>query len=362
MASMVVLDVGLEVAPEEIWSQLKPINREFAVKQIETDNWDLAVDVARMSFRSIENISTNDLLIQQALREFNSTVVQMKEQIVDAVESNSEENAQSILNDLNRHLALVHQRLETVSRETVAVGPALKESLASLNASASAATALIASLKVPSIKGDLGEISVIDDLRSSFLGVPDITIEPVGGSGDTDVIIHFSSNGLEIAKALLENKSRSSWSNAFLTQLESDMIQRATHFGILVTTALPKNAKSRGYALAEKNGIVVITTPELAAAVTLVLYDLILSLERLTDKGQMLQELLRSRELIDCLASNLSLIEPLRDIIKIMNKAHSDVTSSVNRIIDTIQRNNSKLADSVASQQSNEEIHRESAS
>jgi hypothetical protein len=235
------------------------------------------------------------------------------------------------------------------------VGPALKESLASLNASASAVTALIASLKVPSVKGELGEVNLIDDIRSTFLGVPNITIEPLGGSGHTDIVVHFNSNGLEIAKVLLENKNQSSWSNAFLAQLEDDMVESGANFGILVSTALPKNAKSRGYTLAEKSGIIVITTPELAAAVTLVLYDLLLSLERLSDKGRMLQEVLRSRELVDCLTSNLSLIDPLRNIIKIVDRSHADVTANVNRIIDAIQHNNSTLAESLASVHSNGE-------
>jgi hypothetical protein len=354
MASLTAVD-SIVTVPRGIWSQLKPINREFVRKQVETSNWDLAVDIARLSFATFQNTSTNDLMIQQALREFNSIVIQMKEQILDAFKSESEEYAQNILDDLNRHLAILHQRLEGLSRETGAVGPALRESLASLNASASAVTALISSLKVPSVKGDLGEANIIDELRSSFLGVPNITVDPLGGSGETDAVVHFNSNGVEIAKALLENKCRSSWSNAFLAQLERDMIERGAHFGILVTTALPKTAKSRGYTLTERNGIIVITTPELAAAVILVLYDLLGSLERLSDKGRILQEVLRSRELVDCLTSNLSLIDPLRNIIKIVGKAHSDITSSINGIIDAIQHNNSKLVERVAPTHSNGE-------
>jgi hypothetical protein len=348
MAFLTVLDTT-ETPPDGIWTQLKPINRQFVLNEIETGNWDLAVDIARVSFATLQNTSTNDLLIQQALREFNSTVVQMKEQILDAFKTKSQENAQNVLDDLNRHLAIVHQRLEGLSRETGAVGPALKESLASLNASASAVTALVASLKVPSVKGELGEVNVIDDIRSTFLGVPNITIEPLGGSGDTDIVVHVNSNGLEIAKVLLENKNRSSWSNAFLAQLEHDMAETGAHFGILVTTALPKNAKSRGYAVTEKNGIIVITSPELAGAVALVLYDILLSLERLSAKSRMLHEVLRSRELVECLASNLSLVEPLRDVIKIMDKAHTDVTSGITRVIDAIEQNNSRLLESLSS-------------
>jgi hypothetical protein len=179
--------------------------------------------------------------------------------------------------------------------------------------------------------------------------VPNITIEPLGGSGDTDIVVHVNSNGLEIAKVLLENKNRSSWSNAFLAQLEHDMAKTGAHFGILVTTALPKNAKSRGYALTEKNGIIVITAPELAGAVALVLYDILLSLERLSAKSRMLHEVLQSKELVECLASNLSLVEPLRDVIKITDKAHTDVTSGITRIIDAIEQNNSRLLESLSS-------------
>ena len=348
---MTVVHASLDVPPSRIWSQLKHVNREFVVRRVESGNWDLAVDMARLSFASIQNTSTNDLLIQDALHQFNSIVIQIKEQLLDAFRSSTQEYGQSILADVNRHLSIVHQRLEAIARESAALGPAVKESLAVLNGSASTVAALLASLKVPGTKGEIGEIGLLNSMSSAFLGIPDVFVEPLGGSGDTDVILIFRSNGLELAKVVLENKNRASWSNAYVTQLESDMIERGAHFGILVTTALPKDAKSRGYAIAEKSGIIVITTPEIAPAIALVLYDLIRSLERLSNKGKMLQALLQSRELLDCITSNLSLVEPLRGVIKIMDKAHSDITLNINQIIEAIQRNNARLAESLAARE-----------
>jgi len=345
---LTVVHASLKIPPAEMWSELKPANQEFVLRQIESGNWDLAVDIARLSFASIQNTSTNDLVIQEALREFNSTIVQIKEQILDAVRSSTLEYGQSILADVNRHLSIVHQRLEALSQESGAVRPALKETLASLNASASAVAAFVASLKIPGPKGELGEINILDGLRTAFLGIPEAMVEPLGGSGDTDAILRFESNGLEIANVVVENKSRATWSNAFLDQLERQMIERGAHFGVLVTSALPKDAKSRGYTIVDKSGIIVITSPELAPAIALVLYGLIRSLDRLLKRGQTLQALLNSRELLECLQSNLSLVEPLRNIVKVMDKAHKDITSSIDRIIEDIQRNNSKLADSLA--------------
>jgi hypothetical protein len=353
---LTVVHASLKVPPPEMWSELKPVNREFVLRQVEGGNWDLAVDIARLSLATIRNTSTNDLLIQEALHEFNSTIVEIKEQILEAIRSSTVEYGQSILADVNRHLGIVHQRLEAISRESAAVGPALKETLATLDGSASAVAAVLASLKLPGAKGEIGEISVLDGLRTAFLGIPSVSIEPFGAAGETDAVIHFELNGIELAKVLVESKNRVAWSNAFLTQLERDMTQLRAHFGILVTTALPKNAKSRGYAVAERGGIIVITTPELASAIALVLYDLIRSLDRLTIKGQTLQALLRSRELLECLTSNLSLVTPLGGVIKIMDKAHNDVTSNINQIIEAIRRNNSKLIEKITAEKPANEI------
>jgi len=186
--------------PEAIWRQLKPINQEFVLKRIETDSWDLAVDIARLSFASIQNTSTSDLLIQEALRKFNSAMIQIKEQILEGFRSSTSEYAQSILADVNRQLAIVHQRLEAVVSENASMRPALKESLASLNGSASALTALVASLKIPTTKGEMGEVSVLDSLRSAFLGIPSVSIEALGGAGETDILIRLECNGVELAK------------------------------------------------------------------------------------------------------------------------------------------------------------------
>jgi 3-oxoacyl-(acyl-carrier-protein) synthase len=123
------------------------------------------------------------------------------------------------------------------------------------------------------------------------------------------------------------------------------MSQRHAQFGLLVTAALPKDAKSRGFAVTERGGIIIITTADLAPAIALVLYELVLSLDKLSDKAQTLQTLLQSRELVECVTNNLSLVQPLQNIIKTMDKAHVDVTTTANSIINAIQRNNAKLAE-----------------
>lgn len=330
---------------KEVWSQLKPVNREFVEKQISKHTWDFAVDVSRFSLSNLQNTSANDLLIQQAMSEFGASVFQVRDQILAALNSSSKEYGQVILEDLNRQLNIVHQRLETITRENATLNPALKESLASLNGTASAIGSLLTSLRLPSIKGELGETNVLDSMRAAFLGIPSVSIEPLGGAGNTDMIIRFEQNNMEIAKVLVESKNRVAWSNSFLTQLQRDMDEGEANFGILVTAALPKDAKTRGYTISEKSGIIIIATPELAPTVALVLYELIRSLDRLSNRGQALRTLLQSRELVDCLTNNLFLVEPLRGVAKIVDKARADVNSAVSSIMEVIQRNNTKLAE-----------------
>jgi len=348
VASLTILTEPPAAETKEVWSQLKSVNREFVLKQISKHTWDFAVDVSRFSLSSLQNTSANDLLIQQAMSEFGTSVLQVRDQILTALSSSSKEYGQIVLEDLNRQLNIVHQRLEVITRENAALNPALKESLASLNATASTVGSLLVSLKLPGVKGDLGETNVLDGVKAAFLGIPSVSIEPLGGAGDTDAILRIEQKGIEIAKVLMESKNRASWSNTFLTQLQRDMEEWKATFGILVSATLPKDARTRGYAIAEQTGIIVIVSPELAPAVALILYELIRSLDGLAAKGRTLQEFLRSRDLIECLNSNLSLVEPLEAIIKIVDKAHSDITTRLNAIVDSIQGNNIKLAETLS--------------
>jgi hypothetical protein len=347
MASVTVLSLSYKTPPEEMWTQLKPVNQDFALRRIENHTWDFTIDVARFSLASIENTSANDLVMQQALQQFSATAIGIRDQLLDAFSKNTKQYGQSILEDLNRHLSLVHTRLQDITRESASLSPAVKESLASVNASTSALTALIASLKLPSTKGEIGEANTVDSIRSAFLAVPNVSIEQLGGPGETDAIVHFDLGGLEIAKVIVECKNRTAWSNAFLSQIERDMLHRSAQFGVLVTSTLPRDARSRGFVISERSGIVIVTRPDLAPGIMLMLYELVRSIDRLSDKAQTLQTLLRSRELMECVTNNLSLIQPLQNIIKTMEKAHVDITTMASSVIDAIQRNNAKLAENL---------------
>lgn len=352
---MMVISSTLNLPPTEIWSQLKNENRDFALKQIQRGAWDFAVDLARFSLSTIEKTTASDLVLQEALQRFSATSMDIRDQLLDAFSNNSKQCGQGILEDLNRHLNLVHTRLQDITRESASLNPAIKESIASVNASASALNALMASLRLPGIKGDLGEVNIIDTVRSAFLAIPNVTIDQLGGSGETDAIIHFGLTGIELARVLVECKNRSTWSNSFIAQLERDMLEQRAEFGILVTAVLPKDAKSRGFTISEKSGIIIIATPELAPAIALILYELVRSLDKLSDKAQTLKALLRSRELVECVTNNLSLVQPLQNIIRTMDKAHVDVTTTANTIIDAIQRNNAKLAECLPQNGGNKE-------
>ena len=346
---MTVALYNLDTPPNEVWTQLKEANQNFAMKQIQKNTWNFAVDIARFSMTNLESTSANDLMLEQAIHEFTTTVTGIRDQILESFGKNSIQVGQSILDDLNRQLSIVHQRLEGLTRESAALNPALKESIASVNASTSAFSSLLSTLRLPNTKGELAEASVIDSIKTAFLAIPSVRIEALGGSGDTDAIIHFELSGLEMAKVVVECKNRNSWSNGFLTQLEADLSKHRAHFGLLVTSILPKEGKTRGYAISERNGIIIIATPDLAPSIALVLYELVRSLDRLSAKGQTIQTLFSSRELVECVTNNLSLVQPLRNVVAVMDKAHADITTTVSKIIDAIQRNNAKLAESFPS-------------
>ncbi len=345
--------VPMQSAPPEIWIKLKQVNQQFVLTEIAKDTWDFAVDVARVSMASLQNTATNDLIIQEALQQFNNATLQIKEQILTALDYNTKEYGQKLLDDVNRNLSFLQKHLEGIADDNKALHPALKETLATVSSSASAVTALLTSLRMPHLKGETSEVNVFDELKTAFLAITSVSIEPLGGSGETDGIIRFNLDGVELTKVVVEVKDRSAWSNLFISQLSHDMREHEAQFGILVTSALPKSAKARGYSISENDGIIVITTPQLAPATALIVYDLIVALNRFTEKGKTLTSLLNSRELFDCLNSNLSLVEPLRQVLKVIDKAHNEITSRVNDIIKAIQTNNSQLAQHLSPKENN---------
>ena len=114
--------------------------------------------------------------------------------------------------------------------------------------------------KVPSEKGRQGELELLVELREYF---PEDECEPVGGSGDTDILAIPRFNGSNSSfKILIESKKNGSgWNRSFIQQTRTHMKLRGERFAILAVDNMPKGAN--GFLFEQcPEGVVLVTDRE----------------------------------------------------------------------------------------------------
>ncbi len=100
-------------------------------------------------------------------------------------------------------------------------------------------------------KGDVSEMIVSEKLQQAF--TQDAFDRTKADKKGTDIIATVYDDKDEVGKISISVKDTSSWSNKFIEQLEENMRQDGTTFGILVSKKLPKGAKPTGHVL-QSNG------------------------------------------------------------------------------------------------------------
>jgi len=119
---------------------------------------------------------------------------------------------------------------------------------------------LLRSQRVPAEKGKQGELELIEQLREYY---PEDECEPVGGSGDTDILAIPRFNGSNLSyKILIESKKNGSgWNRSFIQQTRTHMKLRGERFGILAVDNMPKGAN--GFLFEQcPEGVVLVTDRE----------------------------------------------------------------------------------------------------
>jgi len=96
-------------------------------------------------------------------------------------------------------------------------------------------------------KGDVSEMIVSEKLQQAF--TQDTFDRTKADKKGTDIIGTIFDDKDEVGKISISVKDTTSWSSKFTEQLEENMRQDGTSFGILVSKKLPKGAKPTGHVL-----------------------------------------------------------------------------------------------------------------
>jgi len=110
--------------------------------------------------------------------------------------------------------------------------------------------------------GKIGEFITIKDLKT--ISPTDDFSEENAAKGGTDIVATVREDGEEIGKVAISVKYDLEWRTDFIQQLNKNMQQEATNFGILVTKDFPKQALSdKAYLKENKNGaMILVVKPE----------------------------------------------------------------------------------------------------
>lgn len=279
-------------------------------------------------------------LVAHAIKEITSGISDMPSQIRETIRTTVIEQTEQ--------LVILAKFLQDQGKSFGEIHTMLKEATGSVQ------TALTA-LRIPTVKGEEGEVVTMTSLQDAFLGVTGIQVEPIGGSDETDGIVKFVQGGIEVGRALVEVKSRKVWSNSSLTQIRSDMERYNAPTAVIVTDKLPRNAKGRGFVIDSQVGLAVVTTQDLLIP-TITMF---LEIQTMVYKAQRrvldLESLSANRDLVQHLNDNMNCLEDCKQIIDTARDSSEKVKALASSIMTRIQTNNGKIA-TILSKFSNESV------
>ncbi|MBT6647303.1 MAG: DUF2130 domain-containing protein [Thaumarchaeota archaeon] len=101
-------------------------------------------------------------------------------------------------------------------------------------------------------KGDVAELRITEALRQFYSQDEfDTTSAHKGGS---DSIAKVCDKKIEVGKITISVKDTKKWNSEFKTQIEKNMVQDSTKFGILISETLPKGTNETGEVVHSSNG------------------------------------------------------------------------------------------------------------
>ena len=306
---------------EEIQKTLKDDTEKF-VKSLITSQMETVVD-------KIETLLRQEKSIEQTQKE-------MKEDTKKFVKETVEEQVKTLVGKVE----LLLNQGKSIDEVRNELGKALSE----IENATGGINTILQSLRIAPVKGEKKELELIAMINEAFLANKNVTVEPLGGPDATDIIVKFSYNDLEIGRVLVESKASDVWNNDYLEQTKSDMNRYGIATAVLSVAKPPRGAKVKGYTIDDSLGIVVITTPELAASTLAMFYDLYLANYRLGKKTFSLQAIMDDKDILCHINDNMNCLDDCKKINDCIDKSHRDIHRHVSAIMIRLKDNNEKIA------------------
>lgn len=233
-------------------------------------------------------------------------------------------------------------------RQLIEQGKTLPEIETRLRETAQSIQNYIASIHIPAIKAEEGELLTLKSLQDAFFGVTGVSIEPIGGPDATDAVTHFKQQGVEIGKSLIEIKSRKKWSSDYLDQIKQDIKRYQTPLAIIVTDTLPRNARGKGFAIDAEVGIIVITTPDMVVQTVTMFYEIYATIKQMQKTTLDIDSIESKKNIIYYINDNLKCLEDCKKISDILEDSKDKVHQILENICQRLKGNNRAIVDIIS--------------
>ena len=281
---------------------------------------------------------------QQIGLELNDFRGQIERSVSDALSNLKDANVEST-SQIRDVLRAQIETMVTEIKTLVEQGKSVKDVEARVKEVTLALQNYLTTIKLPGIKGEIGEINAIQDLQDAFLGQSGIVIDAIGGSDATDVLIKFLFDGnIEIGRCLVEIKSRKTWSNDFIDQVREDMKRYNAPFAALVVDKLPRNAKGKNFHIDTARGLIITTPAELVVPTVTMFYEIHANSYKLQNRTLSLESLASDRDLLFYLEDNMKILEDCKKISDQAEDSAKKIKAYTTNIASRLQENNRALA------------------
>lgn len=184
--------------------------------------------------------------------------------------------------------------------------------------------------KVPSEKGPAGELELLNELNNYY---PEDEFEPLGKSGDTDMIAKPRHNGTDLGyRVMIESKKNNSgWRRSYIQQVQRHMRMRRNCFAILAVEVMPKGAN--GFLVEHcSEGVIFVTSRENFKVAYGALRSALIALHPLKREVMDLRKVLADKKIENAVKDAMHYQEYLRKVrikaVRIISNAKSIVETS----------------------------------
>lgn len=183
--------------------------------------------------------------------------------------------------------------------------------------------------KLPSEKGSAGELELLNELNNYY---PEDEFEPLGKSGDTDIIAKPRYNGTDLGcRVMIESKKNNSgWRRSYIQEVQRHMRMRRDCFAILAVEVMPKGAN--GFLIEHcSEGVIFVTSRENFKVAYGALRSALIALHPLKREVMDLRKVLADKKIENAVKDAMHYQEYLR---KVRTKA-ARIISNAKGIVET---------------------------